>query len=319
MTTPSQVVERLSFTSDSLQNNFSPTMSKENTMAFAHPPVAPPPILPTKEDTSAFYNNSNNTAAEEEKEDLLSSYQHARPHAPRIRNYNDPTDPQNYSDLGYDSATLFRGDPNLRPNIGLTNSYDYALFGWTWIEMISFLRRINLATSTLAVVNVAVTWILDLVRLQVVQLVVSLVMAALSLALWITEIFTVLRIRNLDDEVYDRVGLLYHPLIKSAYLVLLATLCWFLHGWWSGLLGMSYLVSALLLLSTWLTYPDFRQAFAREQEERARRASSSIVEPGPAAGTSWSYYSTTVGDFVKETSERASLLGSSLRRPASHT
>jgi hypothetical protein len=242
--------------------------------------------------------------------DKLTSYQQGNSlsNPPRIHNYNQTQDGLEYEPDNAENPSLFKGNPNLRPNVGLTNSYENALFGWTWLEMVAFLRRVNLFASFSAVVMVALTWIFALFRLQFLRLVLSLLLAGMAAALWITEVFAILKMRNMEESVQSRVGLLYHPVYKSVYLLVMAAICGVIEGWWSLVLGWMFALSGVLLLLTWYRYPEFQQAFARDLPQQ------SVAPSAPEGPTSWSYYSNTFGDFVKETSERASLLGSSFMR-----
>jgi hypothetical protein len=186
--------------------------------------------------------------------------------------------PGSDNDAGLNS---FRGDASLRPNVGRTNSYEYALFGWTLEELVSNLRIANLGATFCTLVWVLVSWLPKLLFLQLYQLILLGYLAILTTSLFLVEVMGYYRQQLSDnhgsthtsvmeERLRDQLGLLFHPAGKAAYLFFLAILCWAMDGLTLGLIGAVYACSALGYVYAFNMYPEFRRAGA------APRAASSL-------------------------------------------
>jgi hypothetical protein len=244
----------------------------------------------------------------------MSSYQHG---TPAVQNLDDSALPHRYY-----------GDATLEPNIGRTNSYDYALFGLALHELLDRLRLSILFTTTLTFFILCFSiWFRIF---QPIRLALSLVLAGMVLILWIVEIMSIWKGNsNIGTTVTtsssstlqqttklnaflaftEQVGLvfLYHPIGKTIYMSICACLCWIVGGLWNWLLGLLHFGNAALLLYCWATYPEFRAVFERNEEN-----TSNTDDGDPRQQTaSWSFYSSTknsLSSFYKGSSEKAALL-----------
>jgi len=251
----------------------------------------------------------------EEQAGALNSYQHG---APAVKQLDDII-PQRHA---------YYGDASLKPNTGLTNSYDYALFGLALHELLDRIRLSIIIVSGLTVTSVALTWWTRIFR--PIQLGLAIVIAAMALVLLVVEVSGIWKTAGTESAsatgseenqsklmqfvaFTEKVGLLilYHPVGKTIYLMILAILCWASISWIEGVFGVGHFANALALLYCWLTYPEFRRTFDPPDD------SDKADTTDPAARTaSWSYYSSTensLSSMYKSASEKASLLGSALR------
>jgi hypothetical protein len=253
------------------------------------------------------------SSTEEQTNLLLSSYQHG---TPVVQNLDDASLPHRYY-----------GDATLEPNIGRTNSYDYALFGLALHELLDRLRMSILFTTTLTLFILCFSiWFRIF---QPVRLALSLVLAGMILILWIVEIMSIWKGNsNIGTDVTtsssasisqtklktflaftEQVGLviLYHPIGKTIYMSICACLCWIVGGLWNWLLGLLHFCNAALLLYCWATYPEFRAVF----EQNVENTSDNDDNDPRQQTASWSVYSSTknsLSSFYKGSSEKASLL-----------
>mmetsp|Transcript_15329 Transcript_15329/g.31159 ORF Transcript_15329/g.31159 Transcript_15329/m.31159 type:complete len:334 (+) Transcript_15329:231-1232(+) len=181
-----------------------------------------------------------------------------------------------YHDTNGDSGrglNSFRGDATLRPNVGLTNSYEYALFGWTLQELVVNLRYLNLGASTLTLFYVAFAWIGKVFTFQWGTAVILGYLSVLSFALFLVELMGFYRTQLsqrgitsnsthtfvMEEHIRDQLGLLYHPGGKAGYVFFLAVLCWSLKMVTLRLIALAYCFSAFGYIYAFNTYPEFRQ------------------------------------------------------------
>lgn len=175
------------------------------------------------------------------------------------------------------ASSSFRGDATLRPNIGLTNSYEYALFGWTLDELIVNLRTVNLVATSLTLLWIVLSWVWlgSLITLQLSRLVLLGYLAILSLALFLVDIMGFYRtqltergiMRNnsthtfvMEERIRDQLGLLYHPAGKAFFIFSMALLCASLGNYpILRVIALLYCFSAFGYLYAYCTYPEFRR------------------------------------------------------------
>jgi hypothetical protein len=228
---------------------------------------------------------------------------------PSIRNYQDHLLAENNVDL---RSFFAAGDASLRPNIGLTNSYDDALFGMALHELLEHLRMANILCALASIVLMLVSWLVRLVTVwHVDQLVLSIYLAVLSLILLLTECMNLYNVQSMDTWLKNNFGLLRHPLGKAAFIFLLSSVCFGIGAIAEAVVGLVYLMSAILLVYTWIVYPEFRALFSDQVQVDYDDGAS--VDVAPSA--KWSFYSNS--PFAKQSSsssngnkEYASLLGS---------
>jgi hypothetical protein len=221
----------------------------------------------------------------------------------------------------------YYGNANLQPNTGLTNSYEYALFGLALHELLDRLRLSVIINALLVMALLFFTWWQRL--FQPVHLVMSFLLAALVLTLLVVEIKSIwdgtgsnsaatpgwnavsssnreMLVRILKRMEQTGLMILYHPIGRIMYLMTCGGLCFWIGGAVEALLGGMFMVNAGGLLYCWITYPEFRRTFAPPEDAAGQRPAATGDEAAgtsfAARVTSWSYYSNA--------GERASLLSS---------
>jgi hypothetical protein len=228
------------------------------------------------------------------------------------------------------------GDATLAPNTGLTNSYDYALFGLALHELLDRLRLSIIINAVLLLALLFFTWWRRL--FQPAHLTMSIGLAAFVFILLVVEVKSVFDatgtnsvsstasavvndISGANREIFatilkriEQIGLsiLYHPLGRTMYLITCGVLCFWIGGLIEALLGLMFITNACALLYCWVTYPEFRKIFASPERntDNNNDGSSSNNQSYSARSASWSYYSDAASTTASLVSERASLLGS---------
>jgi hypothetical protein len=89
-----------------------------------------------------------------------------------------------------------KSDPTLEPNTGLTNSYDYALFGLALHELLDRLRYSIIGSSIWLFLVIFFTWWTRLVR--PVGLFLSVLLAILAFVLLVVEVSSIFRAPHLQ-------------------------------------------------------------------------------------------------------------------------
>lgn len=220
-----------------------------------------------------------------------------------------------------DVRTFFSsGDASLLPNIGLTNSYDTSLFGLALHELLEKLRLTNMIASLASIGLLLFTWLWSTLTLHWDRLVLScylgffaVVLLAMELcSLWnvYTDSSRASFVTSVDTFVKANFGLLRHPIGKSCFLFLQATLCWAIGGVsGSGIaelaIGLLYFGSAASLLALWFTDPAFRSPF--QQEYNAEDEDENFQVHNESTWREWSYYSHSLSQ-VAAIGERTGLL-----------
>lgn len=214
--------------------------------------------------------------------------------------HNDPPVVQQLDDV-LPVRHAYYGDATLEPNTGLTNSYDYALFGLALHELLDRLRLSIIIASCLMFIITFFTWWTRLFRPF--DMILSIVLGILVLTLLVVEGSSIwkpvaadtvsassLNIATLKQEQEDpnsrnrakletflkfteHIGLmvLFHPIGRTAYLVVCGILCWILGGAWELLLGLLFFANAAVLLYCWVTYPEFRRTFQSPHAEEGEK------------------------------------------------
>lgn len=235
----------------------------------------------------------------------------------------------------------YYGDATLQPNTGMTNSYDYALFGLALHELLDRLRLSIIINAVLMCVLLFFTWWTRLFRPF--DLVVSIALGILVLVLMVVELKGIFESAGTDSanigsrldsassilnndangsfanfiKYTEQAGLmvLYHPIGKTAYLVTCGCMCWWIGGVWEEMLGLMFVSNAGVLLYCWVTYPELRRTF---DPAAGVGGEGNDNNQNSARSASWSYYyqatSTSVSSLTGAVSEKASLLSSAFHR-----
>ena len=225
----------------------------------------------------------------------------------------------------------YYGDATLQPNTGLTNSYDYALFGLALNELLDRLRLSIIINAVLMFLITFLTWWTRLFRPF--EMVLSILLGILVLILLVVEVQSIFKSAGTDSasssataedengssnrakltkflKFTEQIGLmiLYHPIGKTIYLVTCGCLCSWISGVWEKLLGLMFVANAGVLFYCWVTYPEFRRTF-ESAEQGVDEEEGSMSE---ARSASWSYYCQTT--LPEKVSEKASLLSSAFHK-----
>lgn len=252
--------------------------------------------------------SSNGSTSLLPQQSAAESYQHAglsqSPRTierPTIRNYSEQIE----SDI---RSFFVMGDASLRPNVGLTNRYDGALFGMALHELLEQLRMANIICALASIILLLMSWLLRLIIFQMDKLMLSIYLAILSLVLLLTECMSLYSIQWMDTWLKNNFGLLRHPLGKAIYVFLLSTICFGIADYPEGAVGIVYLGSSVILLYSWCAYPELRSSF--EDLPQVDDDFGATLDSTPSVN--WSFYGTAspFGKWEKRSGEKASLLES---------
>jgi hypothetical protein len=162
----------------------------------------------------AFHGSVHDTFTHSMDNYQTNSYQNA----PQIRHLDDavarPGGPASspWSSYGGRGAGGARGDATLQPNTGLTNSYDYALFGLAIHELLDRLRLSIVVSAVLLLLVIFFTWWTRLVR--PVGLLVSFLLALLDVVLLVVEVSGLFR--TTSTPLQQRHNWYYHGVATTA-------------------------------------------------------------------------------------------------------
>ena len=268
---------------------------KQRLEPHAQPPSSAPPPPPLND--PSYYQTSSYQHNPDFVREHASEFSHAAP-IPRITHYNDYADSASYYSYASSFRQYFspRGDASLRPNIGETNSYDYALCGISLRELLDQIRLANIVACSFSLLTVLLSWLLHLLTFQWSKLVLECYLAFLASLLLMKELLSIWKIEAVDHFLRDQFGILYRPLGRSMVLFLLSTLCFGTAG--SNILlymnGLVYLVSGTVLLIAYFMYQDLRRD---EEEENDSRTSNGDRQLNFAT-QSWSYFSTSLSSML---------------------
>lgn len=218
----------------------------------------------------------------------------------------------------------YYGDATLEPNTGLTNSYDYALFGLALHELLDRLRQSIVLNGAVMFVVLCFTWWTHLFR--PLHLFLWIVLSAMVVTLLVVELMSLFQSEGGPDsastasntnnfnsnsntnagiagvvghgklaaflQLTEQTGLmiLYHPIGRMLYLTCCGVLCaWISNGNVVTLaMGTWFVGNAALLLYCWVTYPEFRQTFHRQDDEPDNNP---LATADPTSRTAaWSHY-----------------------------
>lgn len=182
-------------------------------------------------------------------------------------------EPNNANGHASSNTNSLRGDASLRPNIGLNNSYEYSLFGWTLQQLIINLRTTNLIASALTLIWALFSWLGKAFTFQLRSVVLLIYLVVLTLALFLVDIMGFYRTQLsqrgitssdthtfvMEERVRDQLGLLYHPGGKAGYLIFLAVLCGCIGDLVLRLIAVAYCFSAFGYIYAYNMYPEFRR------------------------------------------------------------
>ena len=145
-----------------------------------------------------------------------------------------------------------KGDASLRPNTGLTNSYEFALWGMAPHELLGFLSKLDIVASASCLMIASLSWIGKLVFLQLDKVVLLAYLAALSFCLGFIEVTAIVTPEqqrlipgNFYGRIRDQLGFLFHPLGRAFFVILLTTMCWGIGGIFLGIAGLMYFISGI--------------------------------------------------------------------------
>jgi hypothetical protein len=220
---------------------------------------------------------------------LESSYQRgSAAEQPVIRQLDDPV-----------PVPPWRGDASLRPNTGEDNEYEYTLIRVVrlspnqWIYVTKF-TILFLSVATFLRVGL-LFWLFNLFTpLRIVLSAILLVMVA---ALGAAEALTMLQDhfsvgQHWNNWLASKAGpVLYHPIGKMAYTVVLAVLCFFTSKY---ILCGGFVITAGLLWMCWNTFPAYRRPWEEVPSTTATNEEADQVR----SSQSWSFYSDKVSESV---------------------
>lgn len=200
------------------------------------------------------------------------------------------------------------GNARLRPNIGLTNSYEYSFCGAVH-ESIQQLRTIVVVMSLATILLILWTWLWHFLTLQWTRLILSIYLAFLAFLLGLSDALLLSSpLRNSvdpngDDEhsfasnvtdgttwttfrgmetrqmLEEHFGILFHPVGRPALLLFMGSLCWSVKGIFETLLGFIYFLVAVALIFL-SRESEFRKGYypAHFLEENAQPRTPVIID-----------------------------------------
>lgn len=185
-----------------------------------------------------------------------------------------------------------RGDASINPNVGLTNSYEYALFGLAPNELIDYHQKgiiiLSLCTAFLIILTTVIKRFL-----HPAQLILSFYLVFLVLVLAISDTINYLLynpntnpqqqqryemiVRNIREFIINNFGLLLYPFPgRVFYLCICSTLCVAIGGILEFVFGMAYFLSACITYYCWMVYPEYRKTYEMVEEQFFKNLASNI-------------------------------------------
>lgn len=154
--------------------------------------------------------------------------------------------------IGTNSSTSFRGNPNVKPNTGETND-DFGGIG-SLRENVSRLRWMTICTTSLAII-----W--EGFALPARILVESWISPASVVLGAYLGIFCLLLLGvELNAPLKENFGFLYYPLGRAFLLFLMAGMSvGILVAWWEGLLGIAFAICGGGYIYCYWKYPEYRR------------------------------------------------------------
>lgn len=166
--------------------------------------------------------------------------------------------PENITESGrvLDGAALphMRGDARLRPNTGNSNQSEGDPMG-SLQEITTFLRWLTIVSTAAAIVWEGFAFPLRLFGEIVTnpsQVVLGAYLAFFCLLVLSAELN--------NQSLRDNFGVLYYPLSRGFFLLMMSGMCLgVLQKWWESLLGMNFAVVGLGYIYTYIKYPEYRR------------------------------------------------------------
>lgn len=222
--TPSDMIDEMSFSPK--KRGHRPSYEP-----LAPPPSAPPPSPPPH---AALQQPLPSSFSESRKAEM-----------PRVTHYD-----------SYHDSAAFGGDASVRPNVGEANSAD----GDALPEFLMKLRVANLAGCILSILLEIPAFLGHFLLLKWDQAVLGIYLMVFCLVLICYEIHT----PAIATPLQDYFGLLYHPLGRALYLILLGGLC--VGQSWIPLVvvGVLFWLSAGGTLYAFIKFPRYRRMFQDE-------------------------------------------------------
>lgn len=185
------------------------------------------------------------------------------------------------------SRWLWKGNPLLTPNVGLTNSYETSC-----AAIHEFIQQLRLGLIMITSATLFIlfwTWWRRLILFQWSLMVVSFYLGFLAMIVLVTEVTTLFRLDHpIVRRIHDQFGFLSHPVGKPFLLLLMSTLCITIGGLWEFLLSILYFfcVLALIVLGQ---EAEFRRNYYQSFDGGAGGGDRTDLQP--YATTAWSYFS----------------------------
>ena len=202
------------------------------------------------------------------------------------------------------------GDSNLAPNVGLTNSYDNALWGLAPHEFLRSLQIADAVASLLSLVIALLSWLGKLVFGQLDKVVLLAYLAAFSFILLSVETvatFTPAQQRlipnNFMGRIRDQMGFLFYPWGKAFFVLLLTTMCWAIGGTLLSLIGSAFFVSAFGWFYASCAYQEDLSQLMGSIDETYRAEARRRNIPDPQFSISnWNALMTNHGEVARSSS-----------------
>lgn len=169
---------------------------------------------------------------------------------PRVTNYN------SYQDSSTSAAAAYGGDASLRPNVGAANSAD----GDALPELLWKIRVLNLAACSLSVLLEIPAFLGQFLFFQWDRAILGGYLMVFCLILILYEVHT----PAIATPLQDHLGLIYHPLGRAFYLVLVGGLCVGQSWIFFVVVGAVFWSSAAGTLYAYMKFPQYRRQFNDE-------------------------------------------------------
>lgn len=226
---------------------------------------------------------------------------------------------------------LLRGsDPTIRPNIGLTNSYEYSLFGLAIHELMQYQRRYDLCLCTISFVFIFFTTLIKRF-LHPAKLILSFYLLCFIFVILISDCITMILMyynknnynqnntyyqffKQVQEIILNYIGIVQYPFPgRSFYFMLCSTMCIAINGSIEFLLGIAYLSSSVTTIYCWFNYPEYKKPYLEMQQEFFQKHYPPNDTNNQRQGATWSVFSplSSSNGRSRQQDESVSLLSSS--------
>ena len=162
--------------------------------------------------------------------------------------------PQNFTNSDAANLPNMRGDAQLRPNTGNSNQSAGDPLG-SLQEITSRLRWMTIVSTCLAIIWEVFDFPLRLfgeIFTHPAQVVLGAYLAFFCLLLLSAELN--------NQELRDNFGVLYYPLSRGFFLLMLSSMCLgILNRWWESLLGVNFAIVGAGYIFAYIKYPEYRR------------------------------------------------------------